>query len=161
MSAPAPIQFPDFNDWLIRYRALVAKLADKCGIEVDDARQEAWLAWDDAGRTWSPAGGASPATWVIRTLEIRLTRLAAQGRHGLALDTDEAPELAAEEQEIESWRMAELDPATEAKLDTLRAGTAGLADCLKVTQRRARQIVQRMVDQAETIGAPAQLGLGF
>lgn len=158
-----PIQFPDFADWLTRYRALVTKLADKYGVEIDDARQEAWLAWDEAGRTWSAAGGASPATWIIRTLEIRLTRIAAQGRHGLALDTDEAPELATEEQEIESWRLAELDPATEAKLDALRAGTAGLAASLQVTQRRARQIVQRLVEQAQgdASGVTAQLGLGF
>lgn len=159
MNTPTP-HFPAFSDWLTRHRALVARLADQHRVELDDARQEAWLAWDEAARTWSPAGSTAQATWVARKLKNRLRRLAEQARFGVELDADDAPQLAADdEKEIAAWRVQEADAAGEARADALRGGTSGIAARLGVTQRRARQIVAELVEQAQA-GTP-QLDLTF
>lgn len=151
MTAPV---FPAFNDWSTNHRGLIARLADRHRIELDDAKQEAWLAWDDACVTWNPARGASLNTWALRKLENRLRGLAAQCRHGLELDADDAPELAgAVGEELECWRTQEAGAAGEALADALRAGTATIAERLGVTQRRARQVIAGLVEQARA-GTP-------
>lgn len=145
MTAPVTI----YNDFLTINRGLIARLADRHRIELDDAKQEAWLAWDDASATWNPARGASLNTWVLRKLENRLRGLAAQCRHGLELDADDAPELVgAGGAEIEAWRTQEAGAAGEALADALRAGSATIAERLGVTRRRARQIVAALIEQA-------------
>lgn len=152
--------FPNYDDWRVRRRALVAHLARKYRIELDDAGQESWLAYDEAARTWHPGSGAAPATWIARKLENRLRRLAAQARYGCELDADDAPELVgAGGAEIESWRTQEAGAAGEALAEALRAGTAAIAERLGVTQRRARQITAALVEQARAGTPQLQLDL--
>lgn len=154
--------FPTYDDWRVRRRALVARLARKYRIELDDAGQESWLAYDEAARTWHPGSGAAPATWIARKLENRLRRLAAQARYGCELDADDAPELVGAggaEAEIEAWRTQEAGAAGEALAEALRAGTAAIAERLGVTQRRARQITAALVEQARAGTPQLQLDL--
>lgn len=155
MTAPAT-----FNDFLTRNRGLIARMADRHSVELDDARQEAWLAWDSACRTWSRGRGATLNTLAVRKLQNRLRRLAAQARYGCELDAEGAPDLAAQgREEIEPWRREDADDAWEAIAEVVRAGTAAIAERLGVTQRRARQIVAALVERAEA-GTP-QLDLEF
>lgn len=50
--------------------------------------------------------------------------------------------------ELERWRVAPLDAATEAILEKLACGTAALGRSLGVTQRRAQQLVTQHVARA-------------
>ena len=143
-----------FNDFLTINRGLIARMAGRHSVELDDARQEAWLAWDEACGTWSPTRGATLNTWALRKLKNRLRRLAAQARYGCELDAEGAPDLAAQgREEIEPWRRGDADDAWEAIAEVVRDGTATVAERLGVTQRRARQIVAALVERAQA-GTP-------
>lgn len=143
-----------YNDFLTINRGLITRLADRHRIELDDAKQEAWLAWDDACATWNPARGASLNTWALRKLESSLRRLAAQARYGCELDAEGAPDLAAQgREEIEPWRREDADATWEAIAEVVRDGTAIIAERLGVTQRRARQIVAALAERAQA-GTP-------
>lgn len=138
-----------YNDFLTINRWLIAHLADRHRIELDDAKQEAWLAWGEACATWNPRGGASLHTWALRKLENRLRRLAAQARYGCELDAEGAPDLAAQgREEIEPWRREDATPSWEAVAEAVRDGTATVAERLGVTQRRARQIIAALIERA-------------
>lgn len=139
-----------FNEFITRNRGKIARHAAARGLELADARQEAWLAWDEANRTWSPAGGASLNTWAMRKLKARLLDLGQQARFGLDLDADGAPELAARDGAvIEQWRgeARRLGRKVENLFNLLRlGGCAALGQAIGCCERRARQLVKEIID---------------
>lgn len=145
MNAPAT-----FNDFVTRNRGLLVRHAARAGVEFADAQQEAWLAWDRACRTWSPAGGASLNTWATKVLKWRLLKLAEQKRFGIELDADDAPDLAAwDEEQITAWRgeLRRLGGEVESLFDLLRlGGCAALGQAIGRCERRARQLIKEIED---------------
>lgn len=66
------------------------------------------------------------------------------------LDSDENNfQLPAEEQEeLEAWRIAQLDENTEKTLDLLREGGAALGKKMGLTKRRGQQIIKQTISRA-------------
>lgn len=146
----APTVFPSFTIWSTTHRGFLARRAWQARVELDEAGQEAWVGWEYAARTWDPGRG-DPGAWVSLQVEVRLKRLAEQQRFGVELDADGAADFAVkDEQEIEAWRgeARRLGAEVERLFNLMRIdGTAALAQALRVTQRRARQLVQE-IDEA-------------
>lgn len=130
----------------------------------DDLRQEAALALVEALQVHNPERGTLSTCWINLCLKPRLRRWRAGCRFGVELDVDDAPVIAAQEEEDE--KLPELTGEENAALDAMR-DTSELAQRLGVTRRRAQQIVKASIQEiaaavrARQGASCGQLGLGF
>lgn len=151
MTAPV---FPAFNDWSTNHRGFLARRAWQARVELDEARQEAWVGWEYAERTWDPEKG-DPDAWISLQVEVRLRRIAEQARFGIELDAEGAPDFAArDEEEIEQWRgeARRLGAEVERLFNLLRiGGCAALGQAIGRCERRARQLIQEIEEAPERL----------
>lgn len=158
----------EFLGMLEKHAGLVKKIARDEGFDLgdDDLRQEAALALAEAARRHDPARGSLKTAWVEGCLRPALRRWRAGGRHGIELDVEDAPEIAAMDNLSDSHIELKLTDEEEAALEEAK-DTRVIADRLGVTRRRAQQIAAAAIEKiaasvrARSGDCGGQLGLGF
>lgn len=135
----------EFDVFLTQHKSLVARAATRNGLDLGDAVNTLWLVLREHGAS----------RWGAKLeIELRRQRLGRRSVTHACWPTGEDGELidlagGSEQEELESWRVGELDEATEVLLDQVRdGGTAGLAVKRRVTRRRAQQIVAAAAERA-------------
>lgn len=134
----------EFDVFLTQHKSLVARAATRNGLDLGDAVNTLWLVLREHGAS----------RWGAKLeIELRRQRLGRRSVTHACWPTGEDGELidlagGSEQEELESWRVGELDEATEVLLDQVRdGGTEALAQRLGVTQRRVQQVIKSFLER--------------
>ncbi len=151
MSDYTPFEFPQYSDFITRYRGLFCKIAEKNQLDISDVKSIAGEAYWLARLGFDATRGVKPETYIIDIVIKMAGR--EQGNNPPAFDAifdaDRIPDRLDEEDEIDfAYAEARISGLADQPQQICKAVLAGekvweIAEKSGLTSRRIRQLMQQ------------------